>query len=103
MDFGVFGLFVMPGVYGFATGLVYRQFRRRASLFWLVVQIEFLIAVVLAFRTHKFFGNTLIVFGTVAALTQLLAGRSPTPRTEGEDDPFPAEPPDLLPEGLPAA
>ena len=101
MDFGIFGLLVMPGVYGFATGLVYAMFRRRPSLFWLIVQIEFLIAVVLAFRTHKFFGNTLIVFGAVAAVAQLLAGARRT-RDGGErGDPHGTH--ELLPEGVPAS
>ena len=80
MDFGIFGLLVMPGAYGAATALVYRQFRRRPNVFWLIVQIEFLIAVVLAFRTHKFFGNSLIVFGLVALAAHVLAG------TRSEDE-----------------
>lgn len=97
MDFGWFGLLVMPGVYGALTALVYRKFRERTGLFWLIVYIDFLIAVVLSFRTHKFLGNTLIVFGGVALLAQLFAGRSGD--EPGAAEPGPAEP--WLPVGVP--
>ena len=37
--------------------------------------IDFLLAVTLAFRTHRFLGNPLIWFGGVALLVQFFAGR----------------------------
>ncbi len=77
MDFGWFGLLVMPGVYGALTALVYRRFRERGGLFWLIIYIDFFVAVVLAFRTHKFLGNTLIFFGAVGLVAQIIAGREP--------------------------
>jgi hypothetical protein len=77
MDFGFFGLLVMPGVYGAITAFVYRRFRERTGIFWLIVHIDFLLAVALAFRTHKFFGNTLLFFGAVALLTHVVAGQDP--------------------------
>jgi oligosaccharide repeat unit polymerase len=106
MDFGLFGLFVMPGVYGALTAYVYRRFRERSGIFWLIVYIDFLLAVVLAFRTHKFLGNTLLYFGAVALLAQLVAGRDPD-RAEAHDgsdadegyDPGPWSGP-ALPEGV---
>ncbi|MDP2957066.1 MAG: hypothetical protein Q8N53_11650, partial [Longimicrobiales bacterium] len=74
-DFGVGGLAVMPLLYGAMVAFVYRKFRIRASIFWLIVYIDFLLAVVLAFRTHRFLGNNLIWFGGVAVLVQLLVGK----------------------------
>lgn len=74
LDFGIFGLLVMPAVYGALTGLVYRQLRERATLFWLVVHVEVLLAVFLAFRTHRFVGNPLIFTVAVAALVWAAAG-----------------------------
>ncbi|MEQ8330600.1 MAG: O-antigen polymerase [Longimicrobiales bacterium] len=74
-DFGVGGLLVMPLVYGAMVGFVYRRFRTGANLFWLIVYIDFLLAVVLAFRTHRFLGNALIWFMGIAVLSQLAAGR----------------------------
>lgn len=74
MDFGWFGLLLMPGVYGALTALVYRRFRDRTGIFWLIVYIDFLMAVVLAFRTHRFLGNSLIFFGAVGLLAQFVAG-----------------------------
>jgi hypothetical protein len=85
-DFGVGGLVVMPLVYGALVAFVYRKFRSRANIFWLVVYIDFLLAVVLAFRTHRFLGNSLIWFGGVAVAVQLLAGRSLEGRTPDEED-----------------
>ncbi len=76
MDFGVFGLFVMPGVYGAITAFVYRRFRERPGIFWMIVYIDFLLAVALAFRTHKFFGNTLIFSAAVALFSDRIAGRA---------------------------
>ena len=84
MDFGFFGLFVMPGVYGALTAFVYRRFRERAGVFWLIVYIDFLLAVVLAFRTHKFFGNTLLFFGVVGIVAQVLAGRDGSQAPPGD-------------------
>ena len=84
MDFGLFGLFVMPGVYGALTAFVYRRFRERAGVFWLIVYVDFLLAVVLAFRTHKFFGNTLLFFGVVGIVAQVLAGRDGSEASPGE-------------------
>lgn len=75
-DFGLAGLLVMPGVYGALAALVYRKFRVRANLFWLIVHIDMLLAVLLAFRTHRFLGNNLIFFGGVAFLCHVLVGRS---------------------------
>ena len=89
MDFGWFGLLIMPGVYGALTALVYRRFRDRTGIFWLIVYIDFLIAVVLAFRTHRFLGNSLIFFGAVGLLAQFVAG--------GEESPASAEWADELP------
>ena len=105
MDFGVFGLFVMPGMYGALTALVYRKFRERTGIFWLIVYIDFLLAVVLAFRTHKFFGNTLLFFGAVALLTQIVAGQGGDQDAydgwveSGEDGDAEAWDPERLPEG----
>jgi hypothetical protein len=99
MDFGWFGLLVMPGVYGALTALVYRQFRDRTGILWLIVYIDFLVAVVLAFRTHRFLGNSLIFFGAVGLLTQLVAGTDREPKPTPEED-WSQGP---LPEGLPAA
>ena len=73
LDFGALGLIVMPGLFGVATAFVYRRFRERLSIFWLIVYIDFFLAVVLAFRTQKFFANTLIYFAGVALLAQLVA------------------------------
>jgi hypothetical protein len=98
-DFGWFGLLVMPGVYGALTALAYRQFRDRTGILWLIVYIDFLIAVVLAFRTHRFLGNSLIFFGAVGLLTQLVAGA----RREGGDTADEGWVEDALPEGAPAA
>lgn len=83
MDFGWFGLLVMPGVYGALTALVYRRFRERAGIFWLIVYIDFLIAIVLAFRTHRFLGNSLIFFGVVGLFAQAVAGESEPVPEEG--------------------
>jgi hypothetical protein len=97
MDFGWFGLLIMPGVYGAASAFVYRKFRDRTGLFWLIVYIDFLIAVVLAFRTHRFFGNSLIFFGAAGMLAQVLAGQ----REDEAEDPIADDlwTPDPLPEG----
>lgn len=84
-DFGVGGLLVMPLVYGALTAFVYRKFRSRANIFWFVVYIDFLLAVTLAFRTHRFLGNSLIWFGGVAVAVQLLVGRSLEGRAPEDD------------------
>ncbi len=85
-DFGVGGLLVMPMVYGALVGVVYRRFRTGANLFWLIVYIDFLLAVVLAFRTHRFLGNALIWFTGVALLSQFIAGRQlPSGEPGGSD------------------
>lgn len=76
-DFGWAGLLVVPGIYGAITAMVYRAFRSRTNLFWLVIQIDFVLASVLSFRTHRFLGNGLIFFSGVALLTQWWVGRSP--------------------------
>ena len=99
MDFGVFGLFVMPGAYGAITAFVYRRFRERPGIFWLVMYTDFLLAVALAFRTHKFFGNTLIFFGVVALVAERVVGRGePDAASHDEADPELAPHP-WLPEG----
>ncbi|MHB1194705.1 MAG: O-antigen polymerase [Longimicrobiales bacterium] len=85
-DFGVGGLVVMPLAYGALVAFVYRKFRSRANIFWLVVYIDFLLAVALSFRTHRFLGNSLIWFGGVAVAVQLLAGRSLEGRAPEEDE-----------------
>ncbi len=74
-DFGWAGLLIMPGVYGALTAFVYGAFRRRTNLFWLVVYIDFLLAAVLAFRTHRYLGNQLIWFGGVALAVYLVTAR----------------------------
>ena len=74
-DFGWGGLLIVPALYGALTALVYRRFRAGPRLFWLIVYIDFLLAVALAFRTHRFFGNNLLYFGLVALLVELVAGR----------------------------
>jgi hypothetical protein len=85
-DFGLGGLVVMPLVYGALAAFVYRKFRSRANIFWLVVYIDFLLAVVLAFRTHRFLGNSLIWFGGLAVVVQLVAGQSLEGRTPEGDE-----------------
>jgi hypothetical protein len=85
-DFGVGGLLAMPLVYGALVAFVYARFRSRANIFWLVVYIDFLLAVVLAFRTHRFLGNSLIWFGAVGLAAQLMAGRSVEGLVPGEED-----------------
>jgi len=85
-DFGVGGLLVMPLVYGALVAFTYQRFRTRANVFWLIVYIDFLLAVLLAFRTHRFLGNNLIWFGGVAVAVQLLAGRSLEGRTADDED-----------------
>ena len=76
----------MPLLYGAMVAFVYRKFRSRANIFWLIVYIDFLLAVVLAFRTHRFLGNNLIWFGGVAVLVQLLAGKSLEGRSPEEEE-----------------
>ncbi len=74
-DFGWGGLLLIPALYGACTAFVYGRFRRKPSLFWTVVYIDFLLATTLAFRTHRFFGNSLIFFAGVAILAQLWVSR----------------------------
>ena len=74
-DFGWAGILIMPGIYGVLTALVYRRLRRAPTVFWLVVYIDFLLASVLAFRTHRFLGNNLLYFALVAFAVELIAGR----------------------------
>ncbi|MBW3534522.1 MAG: hypothetical protein KY453_04800 [Gemmatimonadetes bacterium] len=95
LDFGLFGLLVVPGIYGALTGFTYRRFQERGTLLWLLLYIDFAIAAILAFRTHKFLGNGLIFFGGVALMVQLFAGREPDDVAEdrgqvGEGAPAPA-------------
>lgn len=71
-DFGWGGLLLVPALYGALTALVYDRFRRRPTLFWLVVYIDFLMATALAFRTHRYLGNSLIFFAGVALCCQWL-------------------------------
>ncbi len=78
-DFGWGGILVIPLIYGALTALVYRRFRVAPSLFWLIVYIDFVLAVALTFRTHRFFGNNLLYFALVVACVELLAGRRATP------------------------
>ncbi len=97
-DFGVGGLLVMPLVYGALVGYVYRRFRTRANIFWLIVYIDFLLAVILAFRTHRFLGNGLIWFSLVGLAAQLATGRTLPlhPALDEEDEgeqPEPGAPP----------
>ena len=86
-DFGWGGLLILPGLYGAVTALVYRRFQARPSVFWLIVYIEFLLAVTLAFRTHRFFGNYLLYFGLIAIGVELLAGRRSLPADSVEGRP----------------
>ncbi len=74
-DFGWGGMLIVPGVYGAMVAFVYRMFRRKTNIFWLVVYIDFLLAVALSFRTHRFLGNPLIFFGGVALGVLFLSGR----------------------------
>ncbi|MEZ4415102.1 MAG: O-antigen polymerase [Gemmatimonadota bacterium] len=74
-DFGWGGLLLIPALYGAVVAFVYDRFRRRPSIFWLVVYVDFLLATALAFRTHRFFGNSLIFFAGIALLTQVLVAR----------------------------
>lgn len=74
-DFGLGGLLVMPGVYGALAAFVYRRFRTAPNLFWLIVYIDIVLGVTLAFRTHRFLGNALIFFAAVGVLAQLFVGR----------------------------
>ena len=86
-DFGVGGLLVMPLVYGAMTAYVYRRFRSRANIFWLMVYIDFLLATILAFRTSRFLGNALIWFGGVGVVAQIFAGKD----LEGVEIPGPED------------
>lgn len=86
LDFGVFGLILMPGVYGAMTGLAYRRFRDSPNFVWLVVYIDFLLATVLAFRTHRFLGNSLLFFAVVAGFVHLFASRRGRPASTLADD-----------------
>ena len=87
------GIFIIPALYGAITALVYRRFRARPSVFWLIIYIEFLLSVTLAFRTHRFFGNYLLYFGLIAIGVELLAGR----RVE-ESGTMDVHPPAMIPE-----
>lgn len=77
-DFGPVGLIMLPGLYGALAAFVYRRFRAAAGVFWLVVHIDFLLAIALTFRTHRFLGNGLIWFALVAGLVHLFV-RVPPP------------------------
>ncbi|MBI4538239.1 MAG: oligosaccharide repeat unit polymerase [Gemmatimonadetes bacterium] len=74
-DFGLAGLLLMPGIYGALAAYVYRRFLTAPNLFWLIVYIDIVLGVGLAFRTHRFLGNALIFFAGVGVLAQLLVGR----------------------------
>lgn len=84
-DFGLAGLFVLPGLYGAIVAWVYGRFRRRPNLLWLLIYIDFFLAVLLSFRTHRFFGNALIFFGGVAFLIQVLIPAVPKAIASIED------------------
>jgi len=102
-DFGVGGLIAMPLLYGALVAFVYRKFRSRANIIWLIVYIDFLLAVALAFRTHRFLGNNLIWFGGIAVVVQLLAGRSldgRSPAGEDEESEEVEEDAEVLPEAV---
>lgn len=75
LDFGLAGLLLMPGLYGALAAFVYRRFRTAPNVFWLIVYIDIVLGVTLAFRTHRFLGNALIFFAGVGFLAQLLVGR----------------------------
>ena len=75
-DFGLAGLVIMPGLYGAIMAWVYGWFRARANIFWLLIYIDFFLAVLLSFRTHRFFGNGLIFFAGVAFLIEVLLSTS---------------------------
>ena len=97
-DFGLAGLLFMPGVYGALVAIAYNRFLRRGSLFWLVVYIDFFLAVLLSFRTHRFLGNNLIFFAGTAYAIQLLldsrrgAGDAQLPASGDAPRPLPQEP-----------
>jgi len=103
-DFGWGGMLLIPALYGACTAFVYGRFRRKPSLFWTIVYIDFLLATVLAFRTHRYFGNSLIFFAGVALLAQwwvrsgmrvVTGPGSRAPDAASPDAAFPtSEPPD---------
>lgn len=90
-DFGWGGLLLIPALYGAVVAYVYDRFRQRPSVFWIIVHIDFLLATALAFRTHRFFGNSLIFFAAVALLVQVLAApaRRGVPAERGAWEPSP--------------
>lgn len=101
-DFGWGGMLIVPAIYGAMVAFVYRMFRRRTNIFWLVVYIDFLLAVALAFRTHRFLGNSLIWFGGVALLVLVLSGRGGDPWSEADSvEDEPGEDDDRAPADLP--
>lgn len=106
-DFGFAGVLFMPGIYGALAAFAYNRFLRHGNLFWLVVHIDFFLAVLLSFRTHRFLGNNLIFFaGTAWAVQLLLDSRRsptrgtapPTPRTPAAAKAGTTDPP-FLPRG----
>ena len=101
LDFGIFGLVVVPGLYGALVGFSYRMFRQRTNLVWLLIYIDFLLATVLAFRTHRFLGNPLLFVLPFGLAIHLLAGRRGEPSLGGGADPAPPEEAPE-PEGVPA-
>lgn len=71
-DFGLAGALLMPGLYGALVAVAYNRFLAKGNLFWLVVYIDFFLAVLLSFRTHRFLGNNLIFFAGAAYAIQLV-------------------------------
>jgi len=85
-DFGWGGMLLLPALYGALTALVYRRLKRDPRLFWLLVYMDFILAVALAFRTHRFLGNQLIFFMIVGLAVELLVGRKTRPELEADLD-----------------
>lgn len=90
-DFGLAGALLMPGLYGALVAVAYNRFLAKGNLFWLVVYIDFFLAVLLAFRTHRFLGNNLIFFAGAAYAIQLVL-ESRRPSTRGTAPPRPRTP-----------
>ena len=87
-----------PACNGALVAIAYNRFLSKGNLFWLVVYIDFFLAVLLSFRTHRFLGNNLIFFAGTAYAIQLLldsrrgAGDAQLPASGDAPRPLPQEP-----------